>query len=47
MRLWLTTGQLSEDDHGEYDSWMELYNKGDMPIDIGGLYFTDSLADPL
>ncbi len=35
-----------EDDHGEFDSWMELYNKGDTPIDIGGLFLSDSMANP-
>jgi hypothetical protein len=33
------------DDYGEYENWLELYNKGDTPIDIGGLYFSDSLAN--
>ncbi len=33
------------DDYEEYENWLELYNKGDTPINIGGLYFSDSLAD--
>lgn len=35
-----------DDDHGEYENWIELYNKGETPIDIGGLFFTDSLGRP-
>ena len=31
------------DEHGEYDDWIEIYNANDFPVDIGGLYFTDSL----
>ncbi len=35
------------DEYGEYDDWIELYNKGIVPIDIGGYYLTDDLSDPL
>ena len=35
-----------QDLEGEYDDWIELYNAGDMPVDIGGMYLTDDLADP-
>ena len=34
------------DDHGEYDNWLELYDKSYESINIGGLFFTDSLANP-
>ena len=33
------------DEFGQYDNWVELYNNSDMPIDIGGLYVSDSLPD--
>ena len=33
------------DNYGEYDDWIELYNGGEFPIDIGGLFFSDSLND--
>jgi len=33
------------DNYGENEDWIELYNAGTSPIDIGGLYFTDSLAN--
>ncbi len=31
-----------EDPFGDHDDWVELYNPGDTPIDIGGMYMTDS-----
>jgi len=31
------------DPQGEYDDWIEMYNYGDDPIDIGGMYLTDDL----
>ena len=31
------------DEHGDFDDWIELYNAGDQPIDIGGMYVTDDL----
>ncbi|MFO7669615.1 MAG: lamin tail domain-containing protein [Bacteroidales bacterium] len=34
------------DEFGEYDDWIEIYNNNDFPVDIGGLYITDSLANP-
>ncbi len=35
------------DNAGEYDDWIELYNYGSNPVNIGGLYFTDDLSNPL
>ena len=36
-------------DGGEdnYPDWFEVYNTGDTPIDIGGWYVTESLAEPM
>ncbi|MCK4747643.1 MAG: lamin tail domain-containing protein, partial [Bacteroidales bacterium] len=34
------------DEYNEYDDWIEFYNGGDSPLDIGGLFLSDSLADP-
>jgi len=28
-----------------YDDWIEIYNAGNIPKDIGGMYFTDDLTD--
>ncbi|MCD4693031.1 MAG: lamin tail domain-containing protein [Calditrichales bacterium] len=35
------------DEFGGYDDWIEIYNPNDMPIDIGGMYITDDLSDPV
>ncbi|MCB1048276.1 MAG: lamin tail domain-containing protein [Calditrichaeota bacterium] len=29
------------DEHGDYDDWVELYNAGDVPVDLAGLWFSD------
>ena len=34
------------DEFGEYDDWFEVYNSGDSPVNIGGLYFTDKPLEP-
>ena len=33
------------DNFGDYDDWVELYNDSNEPIDIGGMYFTDTPDD--
>ena len=35
------------DEHGEYDDWIEIYNTTDVPVDIGGMFITDSLDNRL
>ena len=35
-----------EDEYGDSDDWIEVYNAGDAAVDMGGLYLTDSLAKP-
>jgi len=30
----------------EYDDWIEIYNAGATPIDIGGMYLSDDKTDP-
>lgn len=34
------------DPQGEYEDWLELYNGGEEPIDVGGMYLTDDLEQP-
>jgi hypothetical protein len=34
------------DGYGEYEDWIEIYNAGSDPVDIGGLFITDSLGYP-
>ena len=33
------------DEPGEFPDWIEIHNVGAVPIDLGGLYLTDDLAD--
>jgi hypothetical protein len=34
------------DENGEFDDWIELYNRGDAAIDLAGYTVTDNLGDP-
>jgi len=34
------------DEYGDYGDWIEIYNTGDSPVNIGGMYITDDLTDP-
>jgi len=33
------------DEHGDFDDWIEIYNTGNVAVDIGGMYLTDDLAE--
>ncbi len=35
------------DPQGQYDDWIELYNRGDAPVNLAGMYLTDDLAEPM
>lgn len=34
------------DEMGDHEDWIEIYNPGSTPIDLGGMYITDDLAAP-
>jgi len=34
------------DEYGEYDDWIEVYNDNPYPVDLGGLYLSDSMQQP-
>ena len=34
-----------QDSEGSYTDWIELYNFGTEPVDLGGLHLTDSKKD--
>jgi hypothetical protein len=34
------------DEPGEFPDWIEIYNAGSTPIDLGGMYLTDDPTDP-
>ncbi|MCF7958855.1 MAG: lamin tail domain-containing protein [Phycisphaerae bacterium] len=36
-----------DNDEGDFDDWIEIYNAGDEAIDVGGMYLTDNLSDPM
>lgn len=38
--------QTLPDENGEYDDWFELYNASDLPLNIGGLCFSDDAEEP-
>lgn len=33
-----------QDEFGEFEDWIELHNTNDYPVDLGGLYLSDSLG---
>ena len=33
--------------HEEFDDWIEIYNAGKKPVDIGGMYFSQHRDNPL
>ncbi|MFH1370812.1 MAG: lamin tail domain-containing protein [Planctomycetota bacterium] len=34
------------DPQGDFDDWIEIYNYGDTPIDLNGMYLTDNFGNP-
>ncbi|MBM4103733.1 MAG: hypothetical protein FJ263_06715 [Planctomycetes bacterium] len=36
-----------KDPQGEYADWIEIYNFGDTPINLAGMYLTDDLGNPI
>ncbi len=45
--LMAVSGTGWPDESGEKEDWIEFFNPTVNPIDIGGLYLTDSLANPM
>jgi hypothetical protein len=41
-----SNGHNVTDPQGEYEDWIELYNRGDAPVNLGGMYLTDDPAEP-
>lgn len=49
--LWIneflaSNDSVIRDENGEYEDWIELYNAGGAPLDVGGMYLTDDLSRP-
>jgi len=36
---------VNQDEGGEYEDWIELYNQNAFTVDLGGLYLTDDITD--
>jgi len=34
------------DPQGQFDDWIEIYNAGDVPVDLAGMWLTDDPAEP-
>jgi len=41
-----SNGAVGRDPQGQYEDWIEIYNYGDAPVDIGGMCVTDDLSRP-
>ena len=41
-----SNSSVEKDPQGQYDDWIEIYNFGDVAIDMAGMYVTDSLDEP-
>ena len=44
--LMASNNKCTQDPQGQYNDWIELYNYGSNPINIGGIYLTDDLSVP-
>ena len=42
-----STNSAISDNTGEFEDWIEIYNSGDVAVDIGGMYLTDKLSNPM
>ena len=42
-----TEQALYKDEYNEYDDWIELYNSNSYPVDVAGMFISDSLDDPM
>jgi|GEM_PF-718909 len=39
-------GSIIQDEAGDYDDWVELYNDEDVAVDLGGMYLSDNGSEP-
>ena len=42
-----SNNKMVRDPQGQYDDWIEIWNSGVEPIDIGGMFLTDNLSVPM
>lgn len=43
--LMASNDMTASDEEDEYDDWIEIYNKGDVPVDISGFYISDNVQN--
>lgn len=41
-----SNGSNIQDEFGEFEDWVEIYNAENFPVDLAGYYFTDDLSVP-
>ncbi len=41
-----SNGTVLADEYDEFDDWIEIFNYGEQPVNISGLYITDDMDDP-
>ena len=42
-----SNSSVLRDETGSYKDWIELYNDNNLPVDVGGMFITDSIGDPV
>jgi len=42
-----SNSNVNQDEFGENDDWIEIYNANEWPVNMGGLFITDNLTQPL
>ncbi|MHB9007542.1 MAG: lamin tail domain-containing protein [Limisphaerales bacterium] len=41
-----SNGETLADEDGDYSDWIELYNRGETPVNLDGWFLTDDASDP-
>jgi hypothetical protein len=41
-----SNSSIIADNAGDYDDWIELYNKGNSDVNLSGMYLTDDISKP-
>ena len=45
--LMATNKHTVQDPQGQYDDWLEVYNRSDRSVDVSGMYLSDSESELL
>ncbi|MBI5154524.1 CotH kinase family protein, partial [Candidatus Poribacteria bacterium] len=41
-----SNGTIVQDEAGQFEDWIELYNDGTSPVDVGGMFLSDDVTSP-